>query len=49
MPIIVFGKSSHDNNNKIDTSIFVQKSYLRTFCKEAIIEEDIDLKNQFRI
>ena len=34
---------------KIDTSLFVQKPYLRTSCIEANIEEDIDLKNQFRI
>ena len=30
MPINVFGNSFHDNNNKIDTSLFVQKPYLRT-------------------
>ena len=49
MPINVFGKSSssHDNGNKIDTSLFVQKPYLRTNYIEADIEEDIDLKNQF--
>ena len=34
---------------KIDTSFFVQKSYLRSNYIEANIEEDIDLKNQFRI
>ena len=49
MPINVFGNSSHDNNNKIDTSLFVQKPYLRTNYIEANIEEDIDLKNQYRI
>ena len=49
MPINVFGVSSHDNNNKIDTSLFVQKPYLRTIYIEAIIEEVIDLKNQYRI
>ena len=49
MPINVFGNSSHDNNNKIDTSLFVQKPYLRTNYIEANIEEDIDSKNQFRI
>ena len=48
MPINVFGNSSN-NDNKIDTSLFVQKPYLRTNYKEANIEEDIDLKNQFRI
>ena len=51
MPINVFGNSSssHDNGNKIDTSIFVQKRYLKTNFLEANIEEDIVLKNQYRI
>ena len=51
MPINVFGNSSssHDNGNKIDTSMFVQKPYLRTNYIEKNIEEDIDLKNHFRI
>ena len=50
MPINVLGKSysSYDNDNKIDTSFFVQKTYLRTNHIEANIEEDIDLKNQYR-
>ena len=50
MPINVFGNSSNNNNdNKIDTSLFVQKPYLRTNYIESNIEEDINLKNQFRI
>ena len=49
MPINVFGNSSHHDNNKTDTSLFVQKPYLRTNYIEANIEEDIDLKNQYRI
>ena len=50
MPINVFGNSnSHDNGNKIDTSLFVQKPYLRSKYIEAVFEEDIDLRNQFRI
>ena len=51
MPINVFvnSSSSHDNGNKIDTSLFVQKPYLRTNYIEANIEEDIDLKSHFRI
>ena len=51
MPINVFGNSSssHDNGNKIDTSLFVQKSCLRTNYIESNIEGDIDLKSQFRI
>ena len=40
---------THDNNNKIGTSLFVQKPYLRHNYIESNIEEDIDLKNQFRI
>ena len=49
MPINVFGNSSNNSDNKIDTSMFVQKPYLRHNYIEADIEEDIDLKNQFRI
>ena len=50
MPISVFGNSnSNDNGNKIDTSLFVQKRYLRTNFIESNIEEDIDLKNQYKI
>ena len=49
MPINVFGNSSNNSDNKIDTSLFVQKPYLRTIYIEANIEEDIDLKNQYRI
>ena len=49
MPINVFGNSSNNSDNKFDTSLFVQKPYLRTNYIESNIEEDIDLKNQFRI
>ena len=49
MPINVFGNSSSNNDNKIDTSLFVQKPNLRTNYIEANIEEDIDLKNQCKI
>ena len=45
----MFGNSCHDNINKNDTSIFVQKPYLRINYIESNIEEDIDLKNQYRI
>ena len=48
MPINVFGNSSNNSENRIDTSLFVQKPYLRTDYIESILE-DIDLKNQFRI
>ena len=47
MPINIFVNSnSNDNGNKIDTSFFVQKPYLRINYIESNIEEDIDLKNQ---
>ena len=50
MPINVFGNSNSNNSdNKNDTSIFVQKPYLRTNYIEANIEEDINVKNQFKI
>ena len=49
MPINVFGNFSNNSENKIDTSLFVQKPYLRVNYVESNIEEDIDMKNQFRI
>ena len=50
MPINVFGNSSSINdNNKIDTSRFVQKSYLRSNYIETDIDHDINLKNQYEI
>ena len=49
MPINVFGNSSSNSDSMIDTSLFVQKPYLRTIYIESNIEEDIDLKNQYRI
>ena len=49
MPINVFGNYSNNSDHKIDTSLFVQKPYLRTNYIESNIEEDIDLKNQFKI
>ena len=49
MPIKVFGYSSTNFDIKIDTSLFVQKHYLRTKYIEANIEEEIDLKNQYKI
>ena len=45
MPIKVFVISS---GNKIDTSLFVPKSFLRNIYKESNFEKDIDLKNEFR-
>ena len=50
MPINVFGNSNSNNNdNKIDTSLFVQKPSLRTNYIESSIEEDIKLENQYKI
>ena len=49
MPINVFGNSSNNSDNKIDTSLFVQKPYLRINYIESNIEGDFDLKNQFKI
>ena len=49
MPINVFGKPSHDNGNKIDTSLIVEKPNLRTNCIKANFEEDYNMKNQFKI
>ena len=50
IPINVFGNSNSNNSDtKIDTSLFVQKPYLRSNYFKANIEEDIDLKKQFRI
>ena len=49
MPINVFGNSSNNSEQKTDTSLFVQKPYLRTNYIESNIEEDIDLKNEYRI
>ena len=43
MPINVFGNTNSNNNgNKIDTSLFVQKPYLRSNHIESNIEDDID-------
>ena len=48
MPILVFGSSSRKIESINDTSLFVQKSFLKTKYK-IIIEDDIDMKNQLRI
>ena len=48
MPCNVSGNSSNKFHHKIDTSFFVQEPYLRTNHIEANIEEDVDLKNQYR-
>ena len=42
MSVFVDSFSSHDNGKNIDTSLFVQKPYLRYNYIENNIEEDID-------
>ena len=49
LPINVFGNNSYSHDNKIDTSLFVQKPYLRSNYIESSIAEDIDVKNHYRI
>ena len=49
MPINVFGNSNNNDNNKIDSSKFVQKSYLKSNYIETDLDHDINLKNQYRI
>ena len=48
MPINAFGNSSNNSEQKIDTSLFEQKPYLRINYIESNIDQDIDLKNQYR-
>ena len=49
MPINVFGNSSNKSEYKNDTSLFVQKPYLRANYLKSNLEEDIDIKNQYKI
>ena len=44
MPIDVFGSTSGNNQSKSDTSLFVQKPFLRTNYLELSFEENIDMK-----
>ena len=48
MPINEFGNNSINSEHKLDTSLFVQKPYLRSNYKEDNFVEDIDMKNQVR-
>ena len=41
--------SSHDNGNKFDTSMFVQKPYLKTNFIESSTGEGIEIITQFKI
>ena len=43
---MVFGSTSGNSSNTLDTSIFVQKPYLRSKYFENNNEEDIDMENQ---
>ena len=45
----VFGSTSSTNQANMDTTLFVQKPYLRTNYLESDIEEDIDMKQKFKI
>ena len=51
MLIIIFDNSSFsaEKGNKIDTSLFVQKRFLRTKIFESKIEENTEMKKQFEI
>ena len=46
MPTNVFGSKSGNTESKIDTSLFVQKPYLKTNNTESKIVEDNNLKTQ---
>ena len=45
----VFGSTSSTGLTNIDTTLFVQKPYLRTNYIESDMEEDIDMKQNFKI
>ena len=45
----VFGSTSSINQTNLDTTLFVQKPYLRTNYIESDMEEDIDMKQKFKI
>ena len=49
MPISVFGITLGNSSNTFETSSFVQKPSLRNSFIEIDIEEDIDIKNQYKI
>ena len=49
MPNIVIGNSSNNSNKNIDTSLFVQKPCLRTNYIGNNIEDDVGLRNCYRI
>ena len=45
----VFGSTSSIGQANLDTTLFVQKPYLRTNYIESDMEEDIDMKQKFKI
>ena len=47
MLIKICSSTSHNVENKLDASSFVEKIYLRTNYIESKIEEGIDMRNQF--
>ena len=48
MPLRIFGTSSESISSNIYTSSCVQKPCIRTSYIQSNIEEDIDMKNQFK-
>ena len=48
MTVTVFGSTSGNPENETDTYSLVQKLFLRTKFLKNKMEEDIDVKNQFR-
>ena len=45
----MFGSTSRNTDNKVVTSLLFHKPYLKTKFIKTKIEEEIDMKNQFRI
>ena len=45
----VFGNRLKIYENNVDTSLIVQKPYMRTIYVDTKFEEDIDMKKQLRI
>ena len=48
MPINVFGKNSNSSETEIDTSLLVQKPFLRNNYGKINMEEDIDFRKSIK-
>ena len=48
MPLNALGSTWGRVENKLDTSSFVQKQYLRNICIESNTEDAIDIKHHFK-